>query len=76
MGTVAFRQNSTHLVRCDLCHKPTHQVYKIRLGEYLYTFCGGICADKAQKNFEYKTKNGISPSNPEPIDDEGAYEPE
>lgn len=60
--------------RCDKCGKLSHYTYRLQLGGINYTFDSGMCASDAQKEFEYKQKNGISPSNSEPITDGGDFD--
>jgi hypothetical protein len=68
---MVYRHKNIYMKRCDKCTKLSHYTYRIQLGQHNYTFCSGMCADTARKEYEYKEKNGISPNNSEPINDEG-----
>ena len=69
MGVSVFRSKNTFMKRCDRCHKQTHYIYRMQLGQFSYNFCSGLCADAARKEYEKKEKLGITPTNPEPITD-------
>ena len=71
MGVTVYRQKNIYMKRCDKCHKLSHYIYRLQLGQFSYNFCSGLCADAARKEYEEKEKGGITPSNLEPIDDGG-----
>lgn len=73
-GGMVYRQKNVYMKRCEKCNKLSHYTYRIQLGGIGYTFCSGFCADAAQKEFEYKQKNGISPNNTEPIEGGDSFE--
>ena len=62
MGIMVYRTKSDHLKRCDLCHKASHSMYRIRLGEQNYQFCSGAHANVAAKNYKNKLDQGINPT--------------
>ncbi len=71
MGQVVYRQKNTYTKRCDKCGRLSHYIYRIQLGQFWYNFCSGMCTDAAQKEYQSKEKNGISPSSLEPIEEGG-----
>ncbi len=49
------------MIRCDFCHKATHYAYVLNLGGVNYSFCSGMHANEAAKNYYEKVNNGIKP---------------
>jgi hypothetical protein len=70
MGVTVYRQKNQYMKRCDKCHKLSHYIYRLQLGNLQYNFCSGMCADAARVEYDRKEKSGISPENLTPIDDE------
>lgn len=73
MGVITYRHKNIYMKRCDKCQKLSHYIYRIQLGQFTYNVCSGLCADTARKEYEYKEKNGISPTNSEPIEEGGEF---
>lgn len=74
MGTSSYRLETKHAVRCEKCSKLVHHFYRIRIGDYIYNFCSGACAQAAQNNYNDKISKGITPSNLTPLVEEPAEE--
>ena len=70
MGISALRYKNTYGVRCDRCKRPAKIIYKIKIGDFLYSFDSGICAQAASKEYQDKMNRGITPSNLEPLEEE------
>lgn len=70
MGTQVYRQKNIYMKRCDKCKKLSHYTYRINLGGISYTFCSGLCAQAAQKEFDEKLQKGITPNNLDPIEED------
>jgi len=71
MGVTVFRQKNQYMKRCEKCGKLSHYIYRMQLGQFPYNFCSGLCADAARKEYEHKEKSGITPTNPDPIEEGG-----
>jgi hypothetical protein len=71
MGVITYRHKNTYMKRCEKCHKLSHYIYRLQLGEAWYNFCSGLCAEAARSEYDSKMKSGISPNNLEPIEEGG-----
>lgn len=69
MGEITLRHKNAYMKRCDRCGKLSHYIYRMQLGQFSYNFCSGLCANAARIEYENKTSKGITPLNPDPIDD-------
>lgn len=74
MQMMGLRYKTANLVRCDLCHQPTHQAYRVTIGGLACQFCGSLHAQMAVKNYEEKISKGVTPNNPKPLIEESEDE--
>jgi hypothetical protein len=70
MGMMVTRLKLQSNKRCEVCHKPTKEGYRINIDGYNIFVCSGRDAELARKRWEEKKKLGITPQHPEGIKEE------
>lgn len=71
---MVLSHHSKNLVRCDYCHKPVHNVYKAKFGDFTYQFCCGDHLGIASKNFQENSKKNYKIAEEENGQPEGTEE--
>jgi ribosome-binding protein aMBF1 (putative translation factor) len=72
-GEAILRVTSPFYRNCELCHKPTKNLYRIVLDGYGVLVCSEACAIKARNNWMAKKNDGITP-NEKPMEEESMME--
>lgn len=72
-GEAILRITSSFCRSCELCHKPTKNLYRITLDGYAVLVCSEACAIKARDNWMAKKKDGITPTE-KPMEEESMME--
>lgn len=64
MGIMVTRLKLQSNKRCEICHKPFMEGYRINLHGYNVFVCSGRDAETARQRWEEKVKLGIKPGVP------------